>query len=115
MIDFSDVSFLIPVRLDSINRLENILTSIEFLLSHFKTNVIVLEASRYNNSILQKLLPHDVKYLFVEDWDPIFHRTKYINQLFAESHTHCIYMGCRYCHSSLSNDGSYSGITKWKF
>lgn len=87
MIDFSDVSFLIPVRLDSINRLENILTSIEFLLSHFKTNVIVLEASRYNNSILQKLLPHDVKYLFVEDWDPIFHRTKYINQLFAESHT----------------------------
>lgn len=85
--DFSDVTFLVPIRLDSIVRLENILMSIKYLLAHFYTNVIVLEASRYNNSILKKLLPAEVKYLFVEDWDPIFHRTKYINMLFSASDT----------------------------
>lgn len=88
--DFSDVTFLIPIRIDSVIRLENILVSIKYLLSHFDTNIVVLEANKYDNHILKKLLPHGVKYIFVEDWDPIFHRTKYINTSFLESNTDII-------------------------
>lgn len=81
-LDFTDVSVLIPIRVDSVIRLENVLKSIEFLLSVSDINIYVLEATRYNNGILEKMLPENVNYMFVEDWDPIFHRTKYINQLF---------------------------------
>ncbi len=88
--DFSDVTFLIPIRIDSVIRLENILASIKHLLSHFDTNIVILEANKYDNHILKNLLPADVKYIFVEDWDPIFHRTKYINTLFLESNTSII-------------------------
>lgn len=88
--NFSDVTFLIPIRVDSIIRLENILASIKYLLAHFDTNIIVLEANKYNNHILKNLLPSEVKYIFVEDWDPIFHRTKYINTLFSTSSTSII-------------------------
>lgn len=85
--DFYDVTFLIPIRIDSIVRLENLLASIKYLLSQLNTNIIVLEANRYNNQILRSLLPPEVQYIFEEDWDPIFHRTKYINVLFSRSNT----------------------------
>lgn len=85
--NFKDVTFLIPVRIDSINRLENLLASIRYLLSNLYTNIIVLEANKYDNQILRNLLPSDVRHIFVEDWDPILHRTKYINMLFKESNT----------------------------
>lgn len=86
-INLSDVTFLVPIRVDSINRLENILLSINSLLVNFDTNIRVLEADKYNNHFLERLLPPGVVYTFVEDWDPIFHRTKYINVLFSGAHT----------------------------
>ena len=89
-ISLFDVTFLIPVRIDSIIRVENLLSSINSILSNFDTNIIVLESSRYNNHLLEKLLPNDVQYIFIEDWDPVFHRTRYINELFDFSHTQII-------------------------
>ncbi len=80
-IDIKDTTFLIPVRVDSVIRLENILLVIRFLLSHFGTNITILEADHYNNQLLANLLPSAVSHTFVEDRDPVFHRTKYINDL----------------------------------
>lgn len=51
--DLKDITFLILVRIDTIERMENLLASTEFLLSHFDTNVEVWEISPYNNSILK--------------------------------------------------------------
>ena len=90
MENLNNVTFLIPIRVDSIIRLENVLASINFLLSNFHTQIMVFETARYNNHFLEKLLPKNVKYKFEEDWDPIFHRTKYINKLFLESNTSII-------------------------
>lgn len=78
-IDLQDVTFLIPIRLDSVIRIENLLISIKNLTRHFNTNIIVLEASSYCNGILKRMLPSYVRYLFVEDHDPIFYRTHYLN------------------------------------
>ncbi len=78
--DFSDVTFLIPVRVDSIYRLENLQLCVHFLQRYFNTGIKVLEADKYNNHIIEKLLP-DIDYLFVKDMDDIYHRTKYQNLL----------------------------------
>ena len=85
--DLSDVTFLIPVRIDSIHRIENLLFVASFLKKNFKTNIHLLEASSYDNGILIKLLPRDVRVMFIEDHDPIFHRTFYINKLLEQAET----------------------------
>ncbi|TXE06435.1 galactosyltransferase-related protein [Algoriphagus aquimarinus] len=76
-----DFTFLVPLRIDTVNRLENTLVTIDYILSNFETQVSILEASGRNSGLLNKLLPQRVNYLFVEDMDTIFHRTRYINQL----------------------------------
>ena len=55
-IDFSDVTFLIPVRVDSVIRIENLMATIRFLQRNFHTNIIVLEADTYKNKILERFL-----------------------------------------------------------
>jgi len=75
----NDLTFLFPLRPDSIIRIENLLATTGYLLQNFNTNVSVLEVSPYNNGILSKLLNRNITYSFIEDKDPIFHRTKYRN------------------------------------
>jgi hypothetical protein len=82
-----DLTFLIPVRLDSVQRIENLQMTIEHLLAHFDTNIYVQETGDYNNGLLMKLLPVGIKYRFVEDYDPIFHRTYYINRMIEQCAT----------------------------
>lgn len=79
--DIKDVTFLIPVRLDTIERLENLMMAVEYLSMHFNTNFQLLEADGYNNNLLVQLLPKHVHISFVEDYDPVFHRTHYINRM----------------------------------
>ena len=79
--DLSDITFLILVRLDSVERIENILAVTDTLLRYFKTNICVLEASHYNNGLLRKLLNSKINYRFVVDKDTVLHKTKYYNQM----------------------------------
>ena len=85
--DLQDVTFLIPLRVDSIHRLENLLAVIGFLHQHFDTHIHVLEASGYNNHLLPQLLPANVSHTFRQDYDPVFYRTRYINQLVKKAST----------------------------
>lgn len=85
--DLKDITFLIPLRLDSINRIENLQMCIEFILDNFNTKIKILEASSINNGILKKILPNEVKITYERDYDPIFHRTKYINRLIKSCNT----------------------------
>tara|TARA_R110002020_G_scaffold475301_1_gene709514 strand:- start:8273 stop:9058 length:786 start_codon:yes stop_codon:yes gene_type:complete len=87
IIDLSDTTFIIPLRIDTIKRLENTLLVVDFLLKNFNTKINIVEASRYNSNLLERLLPESVNYLFVEDFDSIFHRTKYINQMVMQTRT----------------------------
>lgn len=80
-VDLKDVTFLIPIRIDSIVRLENLVICVKFLLDKFDTNIIVLEASSYNNNLIKNLLPPIINYIFIKDNDPIFYRTKYLNSM----------------------------------
>jgi hypothetical protein len=80
-INLIDITFLILVRLDSVQRLENILTVTRALIKHFDTNIYVLEAAPYNNGLLEKLLNRKIIFKFIEDKDNILYKTKYYNAL----------------------------------
>jgi predicted glycosyltransferase involved in capsule biosynthesis len=79
--NISDNTFLFPVRLDTIERLENTLAATQFLVSSFETNIMVSEYSAYNNGLLERLLEKSIQYVFHEDHDLILFRTKFLNEM----------------------------------
>lgn len=79
--ELKDVAFLIIVRLDTIERLENTVHIANYLNNHFDTNIYLWEYACWNSGILKQLLPAGIKYEFHEDLDPIFHRTRYLNKM----------------------------------
>ncbi len=86
-VDLKDTTFLIAVRLDSIQRLENTLTVTSQICRYFDTNIYLVEVAEYCNGILKSLLSPKVTYIFIEDKDNVFYRTKYFNQLTATIET----------------------------
>ncbi len=76
-----DVAFCLMTRLESVDRLENALMILEYLVKNFETNIYLWEFSHIENGILRKLSPKGVKYTFVYEDDPVFHMTKYRNMM----------------------------------
>lgn len=83
--DLTDTTFYILVRIDSIQRLENILLVTKLFCKYFSTNISVREADSFNNGILERLLHKSIAYEFVEDRDPVLHRTWHHNQMIGAS------------------------------
>jgi len=85
--DLRDVSILIPLRIDSLDRLENMVYVVKYLIKYLDLNICILHADKIQHKYVSRLLPKECNYIFVEDIDPIFHRTYYINRLYemAES------------------------------
>ena len=87
-IDLTDTTFIIPVRIDSMIRLENLLMSVESIVRHFQTRISILEASSYPNEIIPSLIKDDaVEYTFLMDKAPVFYKTKYLNILVRQVDT----------------------------
>lgn len=78
---FPDLSILIIARLDTIERLENILAVSSFINSNINAAISVLECAPYNNGVLKRLLNKNIRYTFKEDHDPILYRTKFLNHM----------------------------------
>jgi len=81
LISLLDLTILIPVRLDTISRLENILGTTQFLATNLDTKIWVMESAKCKNGFLEKLLDNNIQYSFWEDHDPILYRTKFLNQM----------------------------------
>lgn len=85
-INLRNITFCIPIRIESSYRMRNLETLLKYLAQYFETNYIILEADdkpHFKNTLdIQNL-----KYFFVKDGDIIFHRTKYINQMIHLAHT----------------------------
>ena len=79
--DITDMAILMIVKFDSIDRLENTLVVIDYILENFKTNLYVSEIGTFNNGIFRRVMDKKIHYEFHQDYDPILHRTKYINQM----------------------------------
>ena len=55
-IDLKDVTFIIPIRIDSDDRKRNIDLVVSYLLTHFNTNVIIKESSSKQNFDLSNII-----------------------------------------------------------
>lgn len=86
-IDYFDLTFLVLIRIDTIDRLENVLAITQFLNSTFEFTIKMLECAPFNNGILKKNLDKTIQYSFQKDHDPILHRTKYLNQMIRSVET----------------------------
>ena len=76
VVDLTDTTFIIPVKLDSRARKENLDLTIDYILSNFNTNIIVGEESiRPMFGYLKKV----VTYMHVKPTLNCFHRTKMLN------------------------------------
>lgn len=89
-----DLTFLIPTRIETEDRLRNIISSVTYLLRNVPAKVIVKEVS--NRSLFKfRALPEIKKYanvdnlthIFEENHDPLFCKSKVLNDLIVASDT----------------------------
>lgn len=84
-----ELTIAIPVRIDSIERKENLDAVLSFLLEVTQATIIVLEADNKQHFIYSEPNPR-VEYLFIEDCDPIYHIARYRNKLLRMSKTNTV-------------------------
>ena len=80
VIKTDSITFVIPLRIDSKERYSNLLVIIDSLLAINNSEIIILEAdasSKFDKGHCSGRVQHH----FIEDSDPIFYRTKYLNKL----------------------------------
>jgi predicted glycosyltransferase involved in capsule biosynthesis len=76
-VDLKDITFTIPVRIDSRDRYQNLICIINHLLA-FNTNIIIFENGPNAGEITYS--HKDVKIISEKESGP-FHRTKYLNKM----------------------------------
>lgn len=83
-IENNQISFIIPIRVDSVERERNIDIVLEQLNEIENVDISILEGDIKPLYRLKKNYSN-VTYRFFEDSNPIFYRTKYLNQLLKEA------------------------------
>lgn len=84
------ITIIIPCRLDTFERLENILVATTYLIDKIDAKVIVIEANNSGSGILNKHLDKEIDYVLIHDPDPIFFRTNYINLIANQVNTQLV-------------------------
>ncbi len=95
MIDLSRATFIIPIRIESQDRMRNVLTILCFLLENFNTKIIVKEVdwtSVFEESILPQLKEYfdnlsNLIHIFEESEDSVFYRMHILNEMLSVSKT----------------------------
>ena len=95
-IDLKSTTFIIPLRVDTGDRLRNVVLSTVFLLNKFDTNIIIKEVDSerrfeaYCLPIIKRLADTtNLRHIFEVETrtDDSFHRTKVLNDMIMESTT----------------------------
>ena len=90
-------TFLIPLRIESADRMRNIITTLIYLCRNFKTNIIVYELDQesiFKSAVIpqleQALLPEEmsmITHIFEKSDDYTFHRTRLLNDMAIAART----------------------------
>ena len=78
-INISDVSVIIPLRVDCQERLTNINTILGYITGHTNASIFVLEADAIQKGA--ELSRLDISYRFIKDDRPVLHHTRYRNEM----------------------------------
>ena len=89
-----DLTFLIPTRIETEDRLRNIISSVSYLLKHIPAKVIVKEVSNHP-TFKFRAIPEikkytdisNLTYLYEESQEPLFCKSKVLNDLIIASDT----------------------------
>jgi hypothetical protein len=95
MIDLSNATFIIPLRIESEDRMRNIITLLCFLFGNFDTNVIVKEVDSqpvFEENVLPQVKEFigrniNLVHVFEKSDDPVFYRMHILNEMLAMSKT----------------------------
>ena len=95
MQDLTNSTFIIPIRIESNDRLRNVITSLCYLLSNFETNIIVREVdseSVFSDYALPQIEEFceektNIIHIFEESDESSFHRQRVLNDMLIESTT----------------------------
>ena len=96
--NLNQATFIFPVRIESPERLRNVVTSIAFLLENFHTNIIVKEVDKESvfhrdalpllESVLdQQNIFTNLNFMCEKSDDPLFHRQRILNEMVMEANT----------------------------
>lgn len=93
--DLSEATFIIPIRIESLDRLRNVITITAFLLENFNTNIIIKEEDSESIfikdalPILKNILDVDINinHIFEKSKNSLFHRQRILNEMIVESTT----------------------------
>lgn len=78
------LSFVIPIRVDSVERERNLDVVVELLSAMEGADISILEGDKKPLYKLKKEYKN-VRYRFITDDDPVFYRTKYLNLLLRDA------------------------------
>lgn len=89
-----DLTFIIPIQIETSDRLRNVISSVSYLLEHIPAKVLVKEVSSHPN-FEEKALPEiknrvdieNLKYLYEKTENPWFCKSKVLNDLIIASDT----------------------------
>ena len=97
-IDLSEATFIIPIRIESPDRLRNVITTTAFLLENFDTNILIKEVDsesvfeRDALPILKDILEEEVNvnHIFEQSNELSFHRQRVLNEMIIEADTEIV-------------------------
>ena len=96
-IDLSQATFIIPIRIESTDRLRNVITIVAFLVENFDTNIIVKEVDSKSvfeeqampilDEIVENGIWKNFNFIFEKSDKPLFHRQRVLNEMIMEADT----------------------------
>ena len=90
MIDLKNCTFIIPIRIESEDRMRNVVTVLAYLLKNFNTKVILKEVdveSVFEDQVLPQIEDflgdniNNLTHVFEKSDDPVFYRMKILNEM----------------------------------
>jgi len=95
----NDLTFLLPCRIESEDRLRNVVTSVTYLLKNFPDSKVIIKEVDTRSNFKFRALPVINKYtdtknlthIFEESDEKFFHKTRILNDLALASKTSIIY------------------------
>lgn len=97
MIDLQDLTVIIPLKIDSIDRAKNCFVTVSYLLNNFNCTVLLKEvdgSKKFPFAVLPKIEKYTdannikrLNYIFEQTIDPVFYRMKIINEMLSMSDT----------------------------
>jgi len=83
-------TFIIPVRIESEDRLRNLKTSLSFLKNNFKNSKIILKEADITSKVKDNINLDNINYIFEYDNNSFFHRTKILNEMTMTADTEIV-------------------------